>query len=356
MPSLAGKQLQSLRLHPSTILNPSTPTMVNPPIVVEKPSPPALSSQHLLVRARDDQRSQFLCLSSIHSHSYTYSLYRSLPDRAYHPRRSKSSSPSNSKIGTSALPRRISSEKKPEPTYDILTQLKKTPAHISLWDLLHSSSKHRDCLLKFLQKVHVSKEVEPEMLDTMINLMKAPKVLSFSDEEMKVGNCDKPKQLNITVQHRDFRVPLVLIDNGSALNVCPLRTATRMGVDPTSFRPSSLIVRAFDNSRREVIGEVDLDITIGPATFAVTFQVLDIQTTFHLLLGRPWIHDARVTLHQRRTFPYGDQIVVVLAEPDPVPPPDNGIADAALQVIWESISYAKKVSQGACLMKSTIGT
>ena len=113
-----------------------------------------------------------------HSHSYTYSL----PDRAYHPRRrSKSSSSFTSKIGTSALPRRISSdsEKKPEPTYDILPQLKKTPAHISLWDLLHSSSKHSDCLLKFLQEVHVSKEVEPEMLDTMINLMKAPKVLSF---------------------------------------------------------------------------------------------------------------------------------------------------------------------------------
>lgn len=109
------------------------------------------------------------------------------------------------------------------------------------------------------------------MLDTMINLMKAPKVLSFSDEEIPVGNCDQPKQLNRTLQHRDFRVPLVLIDNGSALNVCPLRTATRMGVDPTSFRPSSLIVRAFDNSRREVIGEVYLDITIGPATFAVTF-------------------------------------------------------------------------------------
>ena len=53
----------------------------------------------------------------------------------------------------------------------------------------------------------------------------------------------------------------MLIDNGSALNVCPLRTATRMGVDPTLFRPSFLIVRAFDNSGErslERLGEEDL--------------------------------------------------------------------------------------------------
>ena len=68
------------------------------------------------------------------------------------------------------------------------------------------------------------------------------------------------------------------------------------------MRASEVIVKAFDGSKKAVIGEVDLLVTIGPYTFQITFQVMDIQAVYSCLLGRPWIHEAGAvtsTLHQK---------------------------------------------------------
>ena len=54
-----------------------------------------------------------------------------------------------------------------------------------------------------------------------------------------------------------------------------------------------MVVKAFDGSKRTVIGEVDLPMMIGPQVFQVTFQVMDIYPAYSCLLGRPCIHDAR---------------------------------------------------------------
>ena len=57
---------------------------------------------------------------------------------------------------------------------------------------------------------------------------------------------------------------MVLIDDGSALNVCPLKMASCLGLSIEDFVPSDQHVRAYDNSRREVLGTVMLELTMGP--------------------------------------------------------------------------------------------
>lgn len=59
--------------------------------------------------------------------------------------------------------------------------------------------------------------------------------------------------------------------------------------------------------------------TIGPVDFNIVFQVLDMETSYNFLLGRPWIHMARAvpsTLHQMVKFEYDRQEVVVHGEDD----------------------------------------
>ncbi|PKI40931.1 hypothetical protein CRG98_038679 [Punica granatum] len=97
----------------------------------------------------------------------------------------------------------------------------------------------------------------------------------------------------------------VMINNGSALNVCPVTTLKQMNVDLNRVRPSKTAVRAFDGSRREVNGEINLLIEVDSCSFSITFQVLDIPNAFSLLLGRPWIHSAGAvpsSLHQKLKF------------------------------------------------------
>ena len=111
----------------------------------------------------------------------------------------------------------------------------------------------------------------------------------------------------------------VLIDNDSSLNVMPKTTLDKLPFDASHMRPSSMVVRAFDGSRSDVRGEIDLPIQIGPHTCQISFQVMDINPAYSCLLCRPWIHSVRVVplmLHQKLKFVVEGQLVKVLEEED----------------------------------------
>ena len=82
------------------------------------------------------------------------------------------------------------------------------------------------------------------------------------------------------------KVLVVLINNGSALNVCPLRTALIIGLDMETIIPLPLIVRAYDNTSRKVMGTFKAPCKIGPLETIVEFHVMDITPSYNLLLGR----------------------------------------------------------------------
>ena len=89
-------------------------------------------------------------------------------------------------------------------------------------------------------------------------------------------------------------MPSVLLDNGSALNVCPIVTAIVLGFSPIDFRPSSQTIRAYDRTQRTVMGTLSTHVMIGLVRYSILFQVLRIQSSFNLLLSCPWIHEAGV--------------------------------------------------------------
>ncbi|OMO57946.1 hypothetical protein CCACVL1_25645 [Corchorus capsularis] len=111
----------------------------------------------------------------------------------------------------------------------------------------------------------------------------------------------------------------VLIDNGSALNIMPLNTLKALPVEPTYIHTNHMVVRAFDGTRRDVIGELEIRLEIGSIPFNLMFQVLDIDPSYSCLLGRPWIHMAGAvpsTLHQKVKFMTADKLVVVNGQED----------------------------------------
>ena len=97
----------------------------------------------------------------------------------------------------------------------------------------------------------------------------------------------------------------VLIDNGLSLNVMTKSTLNKLPSDGIHLRPSTMVVRAFDGSKREVVGEVELPVQVRPCIFQVMFQVMDILPAYSCLHERPWIHTAGVvpsSLHQKLKF------------------------------------------------------
>ena len=79
------------------------------------------------------------------------------------------------------------------------------------------------------------------------------------------------RSLYITIGCSGRRVPSVLLDNDSTLNVFPLATTIALGFVPLDFGHSTQTVRAYDNTKREVMGTLVIDLQIGPATFSTLF-------------------------------------------------------------------------------------
>ena len=60
---------------------------------------------------------------------------------------------------------------------------------------------------------------------------------------------------------------------------------------------------------------------IGPVSYSIVFQFLRIQSSFNLLLGRPWIHEAGVipsSLDQKVKFIHEGRIITIQYDRDVV--------------------------------------
>ena len=93
----------------------------------------------------------------------------------------------------------------------------------------------------------------------------------FLDDDLPLEGLDHTRPLYISVDCLGRRVPSVLLDNGSALNVCSLATAIVLEYAHSDFGPSTQTVRAYDTTRREVMVTLEIELLIGSTTFVTIF-------------------------------------------------------------------------------------
>ncbi|KAI8547448.1 hypothetical protein RHMOL_Rhmol07G0196500 [Rhododendron molle] len=216
-------------------------------------------------------------------------LVNLVADPAYDPQQAgTSSNPSNQRNDPIAFPRTIPLE---VPSMDpTQKQLKRVLAAISLWGLICSSCEHRQKLCHTLTHLEVQADVTPEAMVSLILPPTAKHTVVFTDKDLPIERTDHNRPLHITVKYRRLWVPTVLIDNGSAINVCPMRVAYRLGLAKKDLALSNLAVKAYDSTRRMVEGTLMLKLDAEGFEMDVEFHVVDVPATFNLLLGRPWLH------------------------------------------------------------------
>ncbi|XP_016750296.1 uncharacterized protein [Gossypium hirsutum] len=100
---------------------------------------------------------------------------------------------------------------------NVVEQLSKQPTRISVLSLLLNSEPHQNASLKVLNQAYVASNTSVEKLD--------------SDDEIPSNGRGSVKALHITTRCKGYIIPNMLIDNGSALNVMPLATLSRISID-----------------------------------------------------------------------------------------------------------------------------
>ena len=140
----------------------------------------------------------------------------------------------------------------------MIRQLNKSPAQISILALLLSFEVHREALLKLLKETHVTIGITDSFFEGMLSLMLATNQVFFSDDELPPKGKDHILAMHIIVKCEDMIVARVLINNESALNVCPMATLKPLKVDMSLIKPSTMIIKAFDGTHRKVQGKIEI--------------------------------------------------------------------------------------------------
>ena len=125
------------------------------------------------------------------------------------------------------------------------------------------------------------------------------------------------KVLHVSIECKGTTLAHVLVDTGSSLNVLPKGALDRLDCEGLVLKPSDIVVRDFDGSKKIVHRDVDLPIKVGSHIFNSTFYVMDIRPAYSCLLGRSWIHGAGAVtsiLHQKIKYQVKGKIVTVCGE------------------------------------------
>ncbi|KAI8550894.1 hypothetical protein RHMOL_Rhmol06G0143000 [Rhododendron molle] len=126
----------------------------------------------------------------------------------------------------------------------IQKQLERIPVAISVWGLIASSKEHRESLSLALSRLTVPPDITPEAMVALVLPLLSKHSVTFTERDLPVEGTTHNLPLHITVKCKGLCIPTVLIDNGSAINVCPLGVAYRLGIAKKDFQPSNLAMDA----------------------------------------------------------------------------------------------------------------
>ena len=93
-------------------------------------------------------------------------------------------------------------------------------------------------MIRALSRIRVDTTTSPEGLIHMLTAGRASCIVFFEDDLPSEGS-EHTRPLHISVGCLGRRVPSVLLDNESALNVCSLAIVIALGYGPTDFEPST---------------------------------------------------------------------------------------------------------------------
>jgi hypothetical protein len=187
--------------------------------------------------------------------------------------------------------------------YNMVAHLKRIPALLSVYDALLLVPELRQALIEALQKPEVY-EIDMVKHNLLCNSVKSNQIIFAEDD--KVLECDdhnRPLYIQGNIASAHLR--RILIDPGSAVNILPVHSLTRARYTVDDLDSTEVVICGFNNQGTSALGSITIKIQMSSFSFKARFFVIDSNTSYSALLGRPWIHKYHVvpsTLHQCLKF------------------------------------------------------
>ena len=121
----------------------------------------------------------------------------------------------------------------------------------SVWELLMHSRDHREALVLALDQKRISMSCTPEQMVGALTETPLGTII-FSDDDLPLEGRDHHRALFIKAEVKGKITYCVMVDNGSAINVCPLKILPKLGLAAADLKPSEVVIKAYDDMRRPV--------------------------------------------------------------------------------------------------------
>jgi hypothetical protein len=173
--------------------------------------------------------------------------------------------------------------------YNVLAHLRKIPTLLSIFDALMMSQDLREVLV---QALYIQEALFTAKRATCIN---------FTDDDLLIGTSNHNRPLYITGNCGGQKIGRILVDVGSSINIMPLKTLKTITLDVKNLSDEKVIIHGFNQNSQKALGAITLNLQCGSLKAPTKFYVIDAETSYRALLGRPWLHSNQVipsTLHQ----------------------------------------------------------
>ena len=118
--------------------------------------------------------------------------------------------------------------------------------------------------------------------------------ITFTDEDMEVEHPDHRRPLYLMATINSVQIRRALIDTRVSLNLIALSTLEAVGLAGRRILGALMEITRFGRSVESTEGYVQLALRVGPIIALTRFQVINSEVSYHVLLGRPWLHKHRL--------------------------------------------------------------
>ncbi|XP_013665270.2 uncharacterized protein LOC106369696 [Brassica napus] len=130
--------------------------------------------------------------------------------------------------------------------------------------------------------------------------------ISFTSKEQEKILAPHHDSLVVSLTIANCLVKRILVDNGSSSNIIFLTAYQDLGLEENTLTRKVTPLIGFSGEVKQTAGEVVLPVYAEGINLSTKFQVVDCQSAYSMILGRPAIHDMGAvpsTLHQIVKFP-----------------------------------------------------
>jgi len=147
-----------------------------------------------------------------------------------------------------------------------------------------------------------------------------------------LGSANHNRPLYVTGRIGDKRINQILLDCGSTVNLLPLRVLRVIGITQNQLSPTLFTIQGFNQVGQKALGTIALKVELDNLYTDTLFHVIDADTSYNALLGRPWLHTSKAiasTLHQclKYTDEHGNE-KTICGDTNPFHGEDVNYADA----------------------------